>query len=300
MQRQNMHPNFFPSSHWWCWPLLALPESLLARWLRKRLRNWSPGDQETPSRDLWQGKGSILLLTEDPRSFQLLGWMHSLASRFPGLRLVALSEQATWWQALAPTLNVIALPSAHVFGNGAWWRENLSRLAGDWCIDLHPSPAHPLSLALADVVGRCWRIGSGTSSFRNVAIESSAATPFDGALLRSLASTFQWEDAASTAVLTGHRTYLHLPTIPPKKRPSWIPALQELQRKHQATVVGTGDLQGWESLSPAPMPAPSHLLQQGIGTWIGPRSTASGALSASGARHIELPESPDKVQSLND
>ncbi len=295
-----MHPNFFPSSYWWCWPLLTLPESLLARWLRHRLRRLSPHHQETPSQDLWQGKGSILLLTQDPTAFQLSGWMRSLARHFPGLRLVTLSEQAPWWQALEPKLEVIALPSAHVIGNTPWWRANLPRLIGDWCIDLHPSPAHPLSLVLAGIAGQSWRIGSGTSAFRNVAIESTATAPFDGALLRILGHTFQWEEPTSTAATSGHLTYLHLPTVPVKKRLSWLPALRELQRKHQAKVVGTGDLQGWESLSPVPMPAPSQLLQQGIATWIGPRSAASGALASSGTKAIVLPGNPNKVHSLRD
>jgi hypothetical protein len=298
MQCQNMPPKFFPDSHWWWWPLLALPETLLARWIRHRLRKLSPSVQETPLRELWQGKGSILLLTQDPTAFRLLPWIRLCSRQFPGLRIVILSEQAAWWQALVPGLEVVALPSGHVFGNAPWWKENLPRLVGDWCIDLHPGPAHPLSLALADIAGRSWRIGTGDSKLRNIRIESNQTHPFDGSILRALASTFQWAEPAEIASSIGKQVFLHLPSVPFKKRQGWVPALLELQRKYKATVVGQGDLQGWESLSPTPMPSASNLLSLGIGTWIGIRSAASGALSATGTKHIELPSNPGKMHEL--
>jgi len=284
MRMPNLPPLFLQPRHWWLNPLRLLPRPALAELLRRRLSRLAPASVST-SRDanLWEGTGLLLLASDDPHCFQLLPWVRTLAERFPGLRMLTLDSMVPYWQALVPTLSVLAMPKPDLWDENflQWASEGLDTSCSDWCWNLGDGD-DPLALAFLRVLGRSWRIGKGSKGWVNLAVQVGNPRSSKSEEMAALFQTFGWEAKRPEVLSRGGTLGIEMPVLAPKALPAWMEFTQALGRL-QATKVYAGTPDMVAASVPA-LPAVKQLLEMAprLGGWIGPWNPAAGALSALG------------------
>jgi hypothetical protein len=280
MRMPNLPPLFLQPRHWWLNPLRLLPRSLLSSLLSRRLRRF--GESVLPAScdaRLWEGKGLLLLASDDPHAFRLFPWVSALAGRFPGLRMLTLEPMVPYWQALVPGLDVVGMPRPDVWDEAfrQWAAKSLETLISDWCWDL--GEGDPLSSALLRLLGSSWRIGRGEGANLSVRLGDPCASKREE--MSSLFRTFAWETAPRQAPRRGPVLGVELPVLSPKALPAWLEFVQALGRRQTTQAHAMPDV---GATSVPEMPSASELLAMApqLGWWIGPWNPAAGMLSALG------------------
>ncbi len=280
-----MPPLFFRKQRWWLWPLVMLPETFLGHWLHNRMGKLAPPTKLDP-KDLWEGRGVLLLYSTDPEAFALRPAIQRLLLRFPDASLVVHESQAAWWQAFFPGNDVRSIPTLDLWNkqDKAWLKNALPALLGDWCWNLREDE-HPFSRALTRILGRAWKIGMGPSPWADVSIEPPAGLPpLSGARIGTVARTFGWAEIPPETPVRGKTSALHVPDLSGKKHLLWQAAVQELVRTTPMPVYQSGSVGGLGALDCKALPSPSVLLKlaPSLSRWIGPWDAHAGALAACG------------------
>ena len=234
----------FRTRRWWRLPLRLLPPAVQSELTFGTFAGMVQDafGQERPACDLWRGKGALVLTTRDPAALRLHPSLEALGKRFPGLSLVVDELQAGWWQALAPSLGVIGIPSLDLRGSQARQRlaTALSGARVDWCWNLR-ADHDPTSMALCRLLGSSWRIGHPGQPATNLTVQTGGpAKAWSEASILSLAQTFGWDLAPSPGKTPGKDIALLLPDIAPKRRAPWIELARTLQSRHAAQVFLRG------------------------------------------------------------
>jgi len=284
MRTPNLPPLFLQPRHWWLNPLRFLPRPVLAELLHRRLSRLAPASVSTSGdANLWEGTGMLLLASDDPHCFRLLPWVRTLVERFPNLRMLTLEPLAPYWQALVPTMSVLAMPKPDLWDESflQWVSEELDNSRSDWCWNLGDGD-DPLSLALLRILGRSWRIGKGPKGWANLSMQVGNPLGSKSEEMAALFQTFGWEAKRPRILSQGGILGIEMPALSPKALPAWMEFTQALGRQ-QTTKVYAGTPDTVAASIPA-LPAAKQLLEMAprLVGWIGPWNLAAGALSALG------------------